>query len=408
MKPSARKAVFAIVILLAAWAATARASAQSSQTSKTIENYRLHMFDEPFRSLANRTIELMFNTARVDSGPSPSPLPHHEIEPNFTYEFNGVRHPAADVLENTNTDALLILKNGSIVWERYLNRADKSTHFNSYSMAKSFNSIMVGLAIADGRVASVTDPVVKYLPELKGSAYDGATVQNLLEMRSGVDWDDNFFAEGTLGRKAHLAAWVEASARYTDEARNTKRAHAPGSVYNYNTMDAAVIGWLLERAVKMPVSKYLSERVWKPAGMESYGFYVIDGPPGVGREFTGGGFDAVLRDYGRIGLLMMNAGRANGHQILPAAYVAESTKPSTLTDTETGESHLGYAYFWWPVLGTQAFTALGGEGQFIYVDPATRTVVAKFSHGPVGPAAKANEEETISFLQAASNWKPTK
>jgi CubicO group peptidase (beta-lactamase class C family) len=103
---------------------------------------------------------------------------------------------------------------------------------------------------------------------------------------------------------------------------------------------------------------------------------------------------------------MMNAGRANGRQILPASYVAESTKPSTPSDKETGEPHLGYAYFWWPVLGTQAFTALGGEGQFIYVDPATKTVVAKFSHGPVGPAAQANEQEVLSFLTAASQWTP--
>jgi len=406
MNTSARLPMFAMLFSLAGLVATAATS--PAETSKTIENYRLHMFDEPFRSLANRTIELVFDTARVDRSATSSVLPKDNVDLNFTYEFNGVRHPAADVLEDTNTDALLVIKNQRIVVERYLNRADKDTHFNSYSMAKSFNSIMVGLAIADRRIGSVTDPVVKYLPELKGSGYDGTTIQNLLEMRSGVDWDDNFFAEGTLGRKAHLAAWVKASARYTDEARNTRRAHAPGSTFNYNTMDAAVVGWLVERAVGMPVSKYLSERVWKPAGMESYGFYVLDGPPGTGREFTGGGFNAVLRDYGRIGLLMVNAGRANGHQILPASYVAESTRPSTTSDAETQEPHLGYAYFWWPILGSQAFTALGGEGQFIYVDPATKTVVAKLSHGPVGPAAQANEQETLSFLAAASQWQPSR
>ena len=359
------------------------------ETSKTIENYRLHMFDEPFRSLANRTIEWMFDTARVENAPAKSILPKSAVDLDFTYEFNGVRHPASDVLEDTDTDALLIIKNGAIVCERYLNRADAATHFNSYSMAKSFNSIMVGLAIVDGRIHSVLDPVVKYVPELRGSGYEGTTIQNLLEMRSGVDWDDNFFAEGTLGRKAHLAAWVEASARYTDEAHNTRQAHPPGTVFNYNTMDAAVIGLVVERAV-----------------MQSYGFYVIDGPPGTGREFTGGGFNAVLRDYGRVGLLMLNQGRANGRRILPASYVAESTKPSTTNDAETHEPHLGYAYFWWPILGSSAFTALGGEGQFIFVDPATRTVIVKMSHGPVGPAAEANEQETLSFLAAASRWEP--
>jgi CubicO group peptidase (beta-lactamase class C family) len=384
------------------------ASAVSAQTSKTIENYRLHMFDEPFRSLANRTIELMFDTARVDASNNTWMLPNVHGALDFTYEFNGVRHPAEDVLEDTDTDALLVIKNGKIVCERYLNRATAATHFNSYSMAKSVNSIMVGLALTDGKIQSVQDPVVKYVPELRRSGYDGTTVQNLLEMRSGVEWDDNFFAEGTLGRKAHLTAWVEASGRYTDAAKSTRRANQPGNTFNYNTMDAAVVGLVVERAVQMPVSRYLSKRLWKPAGMESYGFYVLDGPPGTGREFTGGGFNAVLRDYGRIGLLMMDGGRANGRQILPSSYVLESTRPSTASDAETKEPHLGYAYFWWPILNSQAFTALGGEGQFIYVDPASKTVVVKMSHGPVGPAAQANEQETLSFLAAASRWEPSR
>jgi len=396
------------LVLLISLAGSIAAESTRAQTSKTIENYRLHMFDEPFRCLANRTIELMFDTARVANASPTWILPKSSISLDFTYEFNGARHKAEDVLEDTDTDALLVIKNGKIVYERYLNRADAGTHFNSYSMAKSINSIMVGLALADGRVSSVLDPVVKYVPELRGSGYDGTTILNLLEMRSGVDWDDNFFAEGTTGRKAHVAAWVQSSERYTDAARNTKRAHPPGTTFNYNTMDAAVVGWVVERAVEMPVSKYLSERLWKPAGMESYGFYVLDGPPGVGREFTGGGFNAVLRDYGRIGLMMLDRGHANGRQILPASYVAESTKLSTESDSETKEPHLGYAYFWWPILNSQAFTALGGEGQFIYVDPGAETVVVKLSHGPVGPAAQTNEQETLSFLAAASRWEPSR
>ena len=399
---------FQMLALLVALTSPAAIRIAQAQTSKTIENYRLHMFDEPVRSIANRTIELTFDTSRVDRGNTTWVLPKKIVDLNFTYEFNGVHHHGEDVLADTQTDALLVIKNGSIVYERYLDRANAQTHFNSYSMAKSLNSIMVGMAIADGRIHSVLDPVVKYIPELKGSGYDGTTIKNLLEMRSGVSWDDNFFADGTLGRKAHLAAWVEAAARYTDSARNTTRAHPPGSTFNYNTMDAAVVGLVVARAVKMPVSKYLSERLWKPAGMETYGFYVIDGPPGVGQEFTGGGFNAVLRDYGRIGLMMLSRGRANGHQILPASYVAESTRPSTTNDHETQEPRLGYAYFWWPILNSQAYTALGGEGQFIYVDPASKTVVAKLSHGPVGPAAQAAEQETLSFLAAVSRWEPSR
>jgi CubicO group peptidase (beta-lactamase class C family) len=106
--------------------------------------------------------------------------------------------------------------------------------------------------------------------------------------------------------------------------------------------------------------------------------------------------------------VMLDQGRANGRQILPANYVIESTRPSTTSDTETEEPHLGYAYFWWPILNSQAYIALGGEGQFIYVDPASKTVAVKMSHGPVGPAVQANEQETLTFLEAASRWEPSR
>ncbi len=387
-------------------AATLGAAVQAEEPSATVKQYRVHMFDEPVRSLANRTLELMFNTARVETGGAVSPLPEAPATLDFTYEFGGVRHPALDILEDTNTDALLILKDGHIVFEKYLNRSNAQTHFNSYSMAKSINSVLVGLALADGKIAAVTDPVLKYVPELKGSGYDGTTLENLLEMRSGVDWDDNFFSEKTASHAAHVASWVEEKHRYADAAAATRRAHPPGSVYNYNTMDAGVIGLVVERAVGMPISRYLSQRLWQPGGMETYGFYIIDGPPGVGREFSGGGFDAVLRDYGRLGLLMQNGGKLNGRQILPREYVAMSTKASTTNDTETGLTGLGYAYFWWPALHSEAFTAVGGEGQFLYVDPQTKTVIVKMSHTPVGPAAVPKEQEALAFLSAASHWSP--
>ena len=385
-------------------AAVVGAAAGKNDPATTVQEYRLHMFDDPIRSLANRTIELMFDTARVETGAGASALPEAITTLDFTYAFGGTIHPALDVLEDTHSDALLILKSGRIVFERYLNRSDAQTHFNSYSMAKSINSILVGLAITDRRIHSVDDPILEYVPELKGSGYDGATIKDLLEMRSGVDWDDNFFAADTASHKAHVASWVEEKARYADAAGGTRRAHQPGSVYNYNTMDAGVIGLVVEKAVGKPISRYLSERVWQPGGMQSYGFYVIDGRPGVGREFSGGGFNAVLRDYGRLGLLMQNQGRLNGRQILSPDYVAESTKASTTNDAQTEVHGLGYAYFWWTVLGSRVYTALGGEGQFIYVDPDTKTVIVKMSHGPVGPPAVAEEQEALSFFAAASKW----
>lgn len=362
------------------------------------------MFDPAIMTLANRTAELMFDTVRVEPSTHPWNLPKSLHELNFTYEFRGKTHPAVDALEDTYTDALLIIKGGRIVNESYLNRTDEHTHFMSYSMAKSLNSIMLGLAIQDKRVAAVTDPVRHYIPEVKGSAYDGATLRDVLQMRSGSDWNDDFFSPGPA-KDINEQAFMRGEKRYVTPAFTAKRAHPPGEVFNYNTVDAAVIGLVVERAAHEPISQYMTRRLWQPAGMESYAFYILDGPPGTGREFTGGGFNAVLRDYGRIGLMMLQRGVANGHPLLPASWVVESSTPIA-QPAGIPALGLGYAYFWWTVSGTHAFTALGGEGQFIYVDPDTKTVIVKMSHAPVGEPSKGTEGEALAFFKAASLWRP--
>jgi CubicO group peptidase (beta-lactamase class C family) len=168
-------------------------------------------------------------------------------------------------------------------------------------------------------------------------------------------------------------------------------------------MDAAVVGLVIARATGMPVSRYLSERLWQKAGMEADAFYVIDGPPGVGQEFTAGGFNAVLRDYGRLGLLMLDHGRTNGEQFFPEDYVSSLSR----SVTADADPNFGYGYFWWTVKGTEAFTAVGGEGQFIYVDPPSQTVIVKLSHGPVGPEAVSVVAETLAFFRAAAAWDGT-
>jgi len=387
-------------VLSVAVAGPSEGAADQSPPSADIRAYRAHMFDEPVRALANRSIALMFNTAPVKAGPRATPLARKPAPLDFRYDYDGTTHPAADIIERTSTDALLIIKHGAIVYERYFNRATSDTHFNSYSMAKSMNAIMVGLALQQGLIKSVAEPVTRFIPELKGTGYDGATIRDLMEMRSGTAWDENFFKPGTSAYNAHVASWVEERARYTDAALKMVREHQPGSYFRYNSMDAAVVGWVVERAAGMPVSRYMSRQLWSRAGMEKDAFYVIDGPPGIGREFTAGGFDAVLRDYGRIGLLMLNKGRINGRDFFPADFVANLSRDNPTS----GEDGLGYGWFWWPVRGTRAVTALGGEGQYIFFDPDTQTVIVKMSHGPVGPPAVPIQAETIAFLKAASAW----
>jgi CubicO group peptidase (beta-lactamase class C family) len=131
---------------------------------------------------------------------------------------------------------------------------------------------------------------------------------------------------------------------------------------------------------------------------------VLDGAPDVGKEFTAGAFNATLRDYGRVGQMMLDGGKANGRQILPAAWVKESTTPGP--GVARNDDGTGYAYLWWTINDTPAYTMLGGEGQFIYVDPGTRTVIVKLSHIPVGADGTRASKESFAFLKAASAWTP--
>ena len=375
-----------------------------AQVSPAVREYRLRMFDPGISTLANRSIELMFDTRAVRSAGRPSRLQQSTVPLDFQYEVAGVKQPASTFAERTFTDALLIMKDGRIVHEQYLNRTTERTRFMSYSMAKSLNSIMTGIAIAEGRISSVNDPVLKYMPELAGTAYDGLSLKHLLWMRTGARWSDNFFAPGP-SRDAHVAAFVEGRERYVSAASNIReRAGPPGVAFNYNSVEAALVGEIVSRATGRRLSDYLSENLWRPAGMQADAFYVLDGPGDAGREFTAGGFNATLRDYGRIGQLMLDRGRANGRQLVPASWVDESTTPGP--GRASVEDGTGYAYLWWTIDGTRAFTMLGGEGQFVYVDPEHRTVIVKLSHVPVGADGAKATAESFAFLKAAAAWRP--
>jgi CubicO group peptidase (beta-lactamase class C family) len=160
-----------------------------------------------------------------------------------------------------------------------------------------------------------------------------------------------------------------------------------------------VLGWLVERATGMAAATYMTSRIWEPLGAEADGYFIMDGPPGVGREFTGAGFNATLRDFGRLGQMVLDDGVANGRRILPEGWVALATAPS---HPETAQG--GYGLQWWTAAQSDAFYALGLQGQFIYIDPASRTVVVKLSHFP--PGDMTADQETFAFLRAAAAWRP--
>jgi hypothetical protein len=367
--------------------------------SPAIQGLRRAMLDKDVSTLTFRNMDQLFTTRTVPHAGQPWNLPRADRALDLTYSFKGASYTPDQFLDRTYTNALLIIKDGRIVSEIYRNNMTPGTRHMAWSMTKSITSILIGCAHAEGRIKSLDDPVTAYLPELRGGGYDGVTVRQILQMRSGVDYEERYdFENPGIAARNHDAALVRNVARFADAARTVKRAHKPGEVFQYKTLDTAVLGWLLERVSGgSNLAAYATQRLWEPLGAEADGFFIMDGPPGVGREFNGAGFNAVLRDYGRIGLMMLNGGRAQDRQIVSREWVAESTRPAAAEGAEGG-----YGYQWWTMPGSDAYAAVGLQGQFIFIDPATKTVVVKLSYFPPGDVDA--DAESRAFFAAVSAW----
>lgn len=384
------------LLITASTLGTARAD-DAKWMTPTMINARAAMMTPGLNYLTFQHLDKMFATRPVKAGPSALALDTapRDIGDSFTFEKTTVS--LQDFLEKTGTDGLLVLHDGKIVSEIYRNGMTDQTRHMSFSMAKSMLATMIGIALADGKIRSIDDTVLDYLPDWKTSAYANVKIRDLLTMRSGVDWLEVYeFGSNTQLTEVHNNALVGYQYRWCDYARDrTKTAHLAGQAFNYSTLDTSVLGCILESATGMKGADYLSEKIWQPAGMESDGYYLLDGPDSVGREFYGAGMNATLRDYARFGLMMLDNGKINGKQIVPADWVKQSTTPSADSEPASKNDVLGYAYQWWTVQNSDAYSAVGLFNQFIYVDPASRTVIVKLD-APAEPLGF--EEENLAFF----------
>lgn len=286
--------------------------------------------------------------------------------------------------EATFTNAFLVLKDGRIVFEDYRNRMRADTPHIGFSMTKTITAMLVGQALERGEIASLDDPAGRYVPALAGGAYGAATIRQILEMRSGAAIEERYdFGETpSLAAQIHESAIVRNERRFASFAVGLAAREAPGASFNYATLDTAVLGWVLEEATGEKLEDLMETRIWQPLGAEYPGHFLADGPVGVGRALNGMGFNASLRDWGRLGQLMLDNGLAGAVRVLPEGWVAQMTamKP-------TGQTMPGYGFQVWQVDNEPgAFAFVGLAGQFVYVHPPTRTVIVKLSyHPPVEP-----------------------
>jgi CubicO group peptidase (beta-lactamase class C family) len=275
-----------------------------------------------------------------------------------------------DFMRDTDTLAFLVLRDDVLLYEGYFNGGSREVPVTSFSVAKSFVSALIGCAVADGRIHSVEDPVTRYVPELpaRDARYQHITLRHLLSMSSGIRYverglpwsDDAITYYGPDLRAVAVSSAIEGP---------------PGQVFHYNNFHPLLLGLVLERTTGVPVARYLEDRLWKRLGMEAPASWSLDSERS-GFEKMESGLNARAIDFAKFARLYLNRGNWQGEQVVPAAWVQESTRRDAATDPAER-----YQYFWWvntQVPGRHHFFAAGKHGQYLYVMPERNLVFVRF------------------------------
>jgi CubicO group peptidase (beta-lactamase class C family) len=309
-----------------------------------------------------------------------------------------------DFLSLTETMALLVIEDGAIRFERYAPWGGRDAKWVSMSVAKSFVSAAIGIAVQDGFIGDVSEPIAAYLPALAGSAYDGVPIKDILQMSSGARWNEDYSdPDSDINR---FAAIFAQGGSFDAFPATLSRERASGTFNLYNSTDTQVLGMLLVAATGRTIADYMQEKLWHPLGMEADGQWLLDS---TGMEMAFAGLNAVARDYAKLGELFRNGGAWQGRQVVPADWVKASLTADgphlQPGDTELSDSLFGYGYQWWLMDGEEGeFAAIGVYNQFVYVNPAKKLVIVKLSsspdYGTVNDESTYCEYETISLFRA--------
>jgi CubicO group peptidase (beta-lactamase class C family) len=313
--------------------------------------------------------------------PAAAPL---ELKPGMRlgavhYKVAGdpVVHTLDEYLDKFCTTGLLVIKDEQIVFERYLQGRKPTDHLLSASMSKTILALLIGIAIGDGKL-TLSDRVSALLPELSASAFADATVEDILRMSSGAALT-NSFERGvdSDNRAINPMIWPRRDVLGYLQ-KKTGRSSGPGSVFDYNGAETAVLGLIMKRRTGSSATAYLEEKVWRPMGAESAGYWIINQN---GDEGVAGQFAATLRDYARLGILVMNQGHINGHQVIPADWITQMTQ---LRADKPQPSHPPFygLHIWIPQAAGGRAMFWGVNGQNIFIDPVARVVIVHTGNGP--------------------------
>lgn len=309
-----------------------------------------------------------------------------EIEPAWKDSTDLISY-----MDDNRIGGLIVVQDNAVKLEAYGEGVEQHTLWTSYSVAKSVASMLVGVALKTGDIESMEDELQKYIPELEGYDYGKVTVHQLLTMTSGIDWNEDYedphsdvaqmYQKECVGHEAHILTYMKA----------LKQVNTPGEYWNYSTGETDLIGILVQKATGKSLAEYLSEKIWKPFGMQQCGYWLADECSNL--NIGGSGLSASLRDYARLGILMLQDGRIGGESIFDEDWLKDAASLLYPID-ETG----GYGYLWWRN-NDGSYSAQGIFGQMIYIHPEKNLVIAQVAAWPQA-GSKTLSQQRAAFIKA--------
>ena len=390
------KALYTLLVLMV-FTMSAQAATQK-EVAAFIERLRMGDLDANVllyptsdRRVAFAHINAWMPTRPLFAAESPYPL-STEIDRSLadvSYQVAGETFSVRDFLAREPLMGIAVVEGDTIRLEHYAEDNNPESVWISFSVTKSFTSTLIGAAIKDGFINSIEDRVETYLPRLKGSAYGAVSIKNILQMSSGVAWNENYTDPNSDVSKAGSLQGVA----LTDYLGALPQNHAPGTVFNYNTAESNLLGEVLRAAIGNSATDYMNAKVWQGFGMEHAGNWMQSAP--FAGETGGCCISASIRDYARLGIFVKKgAVNATGESLVPEGWMKEATSPS--------KGYAGYGYKWW-LEANGAYAASGIFGQGIYIDPQRDVVISLHSNAPaaVDTNYHAHADAVIKALAAS-------
>ncbi|MCR9093756.1 MAG: beta-lactamase family protein [bacterium] len=325
-----------------------------------------------------RNMDRFVPTSRMAPSPDPWDLGPDRDTLDYTGTFHGEPTSLAEFIALSDTSAFLVIKDGAVIHETYAHGDTHDSLHTSFSIAKSFTSALIGIALEQRKIERLDDPIRKYLPELTSPTFDGVTVEHVLQMSSGVRFDERYTApESDINRMVQQVPPMT----YLEYINTLGREQAPGTFNHYASINTQLLGILLRRVTGESITDFMTRELWNPLGMESPGLWTLDHE---GQELAMGGLAVSARDYAKLGLLYLHGGRRGDVRVLPEGWAEASVTPNQphlMPGENPGSSNTsGYMYQWWtPRNWDGDFLARGIWGQNVYVHPRNGVVIVKLA-----------------------------